>query len=45
MTGEFGDGFLAGLIAVAVMISFVGYMVKKGKQKASVKALPSLEAE
>ena len=36
-TGAFGTGFLPGLIAVAVMIMIVFYLIKKAEQKASLK--------
>ncbi len=36
-TGAFGAGFLPGLIAVAVMILIVFYLIKKAEQKASLK--------
>jgi len=35
-TGEFGDGFIEGLIAVAVMCGYVIYLMRKGSKESSV---------
>lgn len=35
--GSIGTGFIPGLIAVAIMIGYVVYLMKKGDEKAALK--------
>lgn len=43
-TGSFGTGFIPGLIVVAILISIVFYLVKKGNQKSQSKSNLKLSA-
>ncbi len=43
-TGGFGAGFIPGLIAVAAMIGYVVYLVKKGDEKSEQKLKLAMEA-